>query len=213
MRLRPWIVLAGAAVFAAIGILAKGDRATSQSVKRAFVNAQIAANSPTGAAAGGINWQAAVAAQRRGLGNRVVANAPGLDPAAIDRTALPILLPSDASLLQSAKIYSFGDQYTVAAVIAGAHVALTGQTAMVPLKPVSPLAVAPEGAEGLTVQSTIDGQLLSFSRYGVLYTVELRCDSPSDPRCHSQALVRALQAKTTVVVLGKAARLAAGMGG
>jgi hypothetical protein len=213
MRLRSWIVLAGAVAFVGIGVVAMTHRATSQSIKRAFVNAQIKANGPTGGPAGGVDWQAAVAGLRRSTGNRIAATAPGLDPAVIDKTALPILLPAAPSLLQTAKIYSFGDQYTVSAVIAGAHVSLTGQTVLVPLKPALPLTITPEGPEGLTVQSTIDGQLLSFSRYGVLYTVEVRCDQPADPRCHSQALVRALQAKTTVVVMGKAARLAAGMGG
>ena len=40
---------------------------------------------------------------------------------------------------------------------------------------------------------TIDGQLLSFSRYGVLYTVELRCDQPTDPQCRSDVTVRGLE--------------------
>ena len=52
------------------------------------------------------------------------------------------------------------------------------------------------GPEMLTVQRTVDGQLASFVRYGVLYTVEIRCDAPSDPRCLDDNYVLGLVGKT-----------------
>ncbi|HQT54665.1 MAG TPA: hypothetical protein PKX06_14475, partial [Phenylobacterium sp.] len=58
----------------------------------------------------------------------------------------------------------------------------------------------------------VDGQLAGSVRYGVLYTAELRCDAPSDPRCRTETYVRSLGVRSTVVVMGKAARQAAGLG-
>ena len=81
-----------------------------------------------------------------------------------------------------------------------------------PLPATSKLNLPNIGPEQLVVQRTVDGQLASFVRYGVLYTAELRCDAPSDTRCRTETYVRSLVAKSTVVVMGKAARLAAGLG-
>ena len=89
---------------------------------------------------------------------------------------------------------------------------LSGTTTTVPLPATKPLKVD-SGPEQLTIQRTVDGQLASFVRFGVLYTVEIRCDAPSDPRCVDDNYVLGLVGKTTAVVMGKAARQAAGLGG
>lgn len=157
--------------------------------------------------ASSIDWPAATLASRR-YANQAPALAGGLDAAAVDRTRLPILLPADAALMEGARIYSFGDHYTVSADIAGGGVSLTGTTATV--KASAPLAVSPQGPQQLVIQRTVDGHLASFVRYGVLYTAEVRCDSPKDERCRSDAYVRRLTARLTVVMLGQAARQAAG---
>ena len=163
------------------------------------------------AASGGVDWRSAIEMQRRSTG-LVRGVAPGLDQAAVDRTALPILLPNDAGLMAMARLYSFGDYYTITADTPGGRVSLSGTTATVPLPPSSPLRMPVQGPEQLTIQRTVDGQLASFTRYGVLYTVELRCNQPSDPRCRNDALVRAWAAKSTLVLMGRAARKAAGLG-
>ena len=158
-----------------------------------------------------VDWAAAVGGLRQS-GNQAPRAAASLDPAAVDRTRMPILLPDDLGLTGGARIYSFGDQYTVSADIPGGGVSLTGTITTVPL-PATARLTMPDVAEQLVVQRTVDGQLASFVRYGVLYTVEVRCDSPKDARCRSETYVRQLLAKTTVVVMGKAARQAAGLGG
>jgi hypothetical protein len=158
----------------------------------------------------GIDWQSAAGAARTSDGERL---APNLDRAAIDKTQVPILLPTDAKLLAGARIYTFGDYYTITADTPGAGVSLTGTTAVVPLPAATPLKISPTGPESVTSQRTVDGQLISFVRYGVLYTVEVRCDAPTDPRCADDNYARGLAAKTTAVVMGAAARAAAGLGG
>lgn len=166
---------------------------------------------PTPGGPGGIDWAGAIGGLRQGGGG----NSPvgrGLDQAAVDKTRLPILLPADPDLMGGARIYSFGDYYSITANLAGARVSLTGTAATIPLPATSRLNLPKIGPEQLVVQRTVDGQLASFVRYGVLYTAELRCDAPSDARCRTETYVRALVARSTVVVMGKAARQAAGLG-
>jgi hypothetical protein len=159
-----------------------------------------------------VDWQGAVGGLRQsgGAGESLGAN---LDRAEVDRTAVPILLPRDAKLAAGARIYSFGDYYTITADTAGGGVSFSGTTATVPLPANKPLKIEGDAAEMLTVQRTVDGQLASFVRYGVLYTVEIRCDAPSDPRCVDDNYVLGLVGKTNAVVMGQAARAAAGLGG
>lgn len=218
MRFQTLIALAAVA---ALGGLAASGSAISQSKTQAAAarrpgharpGAKAAATlAQTPANGGGVDWRAAYDAGQRSEGRTLLDRAPGIDPAVVDRTAVPILLISDP-MMETARLYSFGDQYTLAARIAGAHVAMTGTTAIVPLPAATRLSVTAKGPEGLVVQQTVDGQLASFTRYGVLYTVELRCDQPTDAICRSDAAVRALQARTNVVVMGKAALAAAGLG-
>lgn len=160
---------------------------------------------------GGVDWAGAVGGLRQsGGGNSPIGR--GLDQAAVDKTRLPILLPADPDLMGGARIYSFGDYYSITANLSGARVSLTGTAQTTPLPAGSKLNLPNIGPEQLVVQRTVDGQLASFVRYGVLYTAELRCDAPSDPRCRNETYVRSLVARSTVVVMGKAARQAAGLG-
>jgi hypothetical protein len=160
-------------------------------------------------ASGGVDWRLASALQKRSAGASQ-ALASSLDPAAVDRTAVPILLPNDAGLMAGARLYSFGDYYTVTANTVGGHVSLTGTTATIPVS--TPLNMGSQAPSGLIVQRTVDGQLASFVRFGVLYSVEVRCNAPADPKCRNDAFVRAVAAKSTVVLMGAAARKAAGLG-
>ena len=159
----------------------------------------------------GIDWPAAIGGARASGGGEGLA--PNLNRAEVDKTQVPILLPTDAKLMAGARIYSFGDYYTITADAPGVGVSLSGTTSVVPLPAGTPLKITPMGPEGVTVQRTVDGQLVSFARYGVLYTVEVRCDAPTDQRCADDNYVMGLAAKTTAVVLGAAARAAAGLGG
>lgn len=160
---------------------------------------------------GAVDWQAAVGGLRQSanVGESLATN---LDRNQVDITAVPILLPQDPKLTAGARIYSFGDYYTITADTAGGGVSLSGTTTTVPMPATKPLKVQ-TGPEMLTVQRTVDGQLASFVRYGVLYTVEIRCDAAGDPRCADDNYVLGLVGKTTAVVMGKAARQAAGLGG
>lgn len=177
--------------------------------RAALLSAQTAQPKTIQPPSGGVDWRLAAAYQKR-TGGAAQAVASSLDQAAVDRTALPILLPNDADLMAGARLYSFGDYYTVTANTAGGHVSLTGTTDTIPVS--TPLNMPPQGPGGLTVQRTVDGQLASFVRYGVLYSVEVRCNAPSDPKCRGDAFVRTVVAKSTLVLMGAAARKAAGLG-
>ncbi|WP_421737284.1 hypothetical protein [Caulobacter sp.] len=161
---------------------------------------------------GPVDWQGAVGGLRRsgGASDTLAGN---LNKAEVDATKVPILLPNDAKLTAGARIYSFGDYYTITADAPGAGISLSGTTAIIPLPAAKPLKVDAAGPEGLTVQRTVDGQLASFVRYGVLYTVEVRCEAAGDPRCADENYVLGLVSKTTTVMLGAAARAEAGLGG
>ena len=164
-----------------------------------------------GATQGGIDWKSAVTGARRSEGDQALLGK--IDRDAIDRTAVPILLPADPALTGNARLYSFGDYYSLTADISGVGVSLTGTTTTVALPVQSPLKMSADAPEQLVIQRTVDGQLASFVRFGVLYTVEVRCDDPKDVRCRNDDLVRQIQGQTNRVVMGQAARRAAGLGG
>jgi hypothetical protein len=161
---------------------------------------------------GRVDWQGAVGGLRQSGGSSDSLST-NLDRAEVDATKVPILLPTDAKIMAGARIYSFGDYYTITADAPGAGISLSGTTAIIPLPASKPLKIDPVGPEGLTVQRTVDGQLASFTRYGVLYTVEVRCEKAGDLRCADDNYVLGLVGKTTTVVLGAAARAEAGLGG
>jgi hypothetical protein len=160
---------------------------------------------------GRVDWQGAIGGLRQSanVGESLAAN---LDREQVDQTAVPILLPQDPKLTAGARLYSFGDYYTITGNVAGGRVSLSGTTAAVPMPAARPLKIE-TGPEMLTIQRTVDGQLASFVRYGVLYTVEVRCDTARDLRCADDNYVLGLVGKTKAVVMGKAAREAAGLGG
>ncbi|MBU4433738.1 MAG: hypothetical protein KKC14_04895 [Alphaproteobacteria bacterium] len=222
MRNRQWIV-AGAIVVATVGIgVTISSRVDAQTRVDPATGALIGATRPavltappprtTATPRGKVDWQGAVGGLRRS-GGASEALATNLNKAQVDATRVPILLPNDPSLTAGARIYSFGDYYTITADAPGAGVSLSGTTAIINLPAAKPLRIDPVGPEGLTVQRTVDGQLASFVRYGVLYTVEIRCDRAGDARCADDNYVLGLVGKTTTVVLGAAARAEAGLGG
>ncbi|MDH4384239.1 MAG: hypothetical protein QE280_02220 [Caulobacter sp.] len=163
------------------------------------------------ASQGGIDWKSAVTGARRSEGDQALLGK--LDRAAIDKTAVPILLPADPALTGNARLYSFGDYYSLSADLPGVGVSMSGTTTTVALPAQSPLKMSADTPEQLVIQRTVDGQLASFVRFGVLYTVEVRCDDPKDSRCRNETLVRQIQGQTNRVVMGRAARQAAGLGG
>lgn len=158
-----------------------------------------------------VDWQGAIGGLRQST-NVGEALAGNFNREQVDQTAVPILLPQDPKLTAGARLYSFGDYYTITGNVAGGRVSLSGTTSTVPMPASRPLKIE-TGPEALTIQRTVDGQLASFVRYGVLYTVEVRCDAAGDLRCVDDNYVLGLVGKTTAVVMGKAAREAAGLGG
>lgn len=202
----------GAAVFTTVTAQTRVDPATGAPIGAAAPRPSItAAPAAINRPRTRVDWQGAVGGLRQSGASSDTLSA-NLDKAEVDATRVPILLPNDPKLTAGARIYSFGDYYTITADAPGAGISLSGTTAIVPV-PGKPLKIDAVGPEMLTVQRTVDGQLASFMRYGVLYTVEIRCEKAGDLRCVDDNYVLGLVGKTTTVVMGKAARAEAGLGG
>jgi hypothetical protein len=193
-------------LIALMGLVATADAAVSQP---AATRGRGPAGRVPAVVTGKVQWGAATEGVRGGQGALALRRAPGLDRAALDQVALPVLLPGPA-LLAKAKLISFPDYYAIVAVDGGAQVELTGTNSFVAVKP-GTLGPLLEKNGQPTVIRTVDGQMLSFMRYGVLYTVEVTCDRAfSDPRCVKPDYVRQVAAEAQKnVVMGQAAQKAA----
>jgi hypothetical protein len=186
---------------AVVGLVMAADAAISQT--------RPSATRPASALTGKIDWGAATTGVRTGQGAVALRFAQRLDRQALDAVALPVLLPGPA-LAAKAKLVSFPDYYAIVCDAGGAQVELTGTNSFVPVKPGTLAPLLEKGGQP-TVIRTVDGQMLSFMRYGVLYTVEITCDRAfSDVRCTRPDYARQVAADAQKnVVMGKAAQKAA----
>jgi len=163
---------------------------------------------------GQVDWTQVVSDRRQRPGERLLAAfKTKLDQGAVDRTRIPILIPEDGPLMERARFYSFGDFYSLNLDVPNGSVELTGTKIFTPAPKNFINRLKPEGPENLTVVRTIDGVQASFTRYGLLYTVEIRCDEPKDGRCREEGPLRKILEKVRGVVLGREARRAAGLEG
>lgn len=160
----------------------------------------------------GIDWKAVQAFQRTNDARQSPASRilNALKPEAVDATSIPILLPEIAALRDNVRIYSFGEYYSISFELPQARVSLTGNGRPIAFAAKSRLTAAPEGDTGLTLQRTVDGRVASWTRFGVLYTAEVTCDFPAAPACRDDGFLRDLVQRHQGVVLGRAARKAAG---
>lgn len=115
----------------------------------------------------------------------------------IDRTRLPVLLPHEGSSVATDKgrMFSFGDAYAMNLPQAkGTQITLYGNRSFVPADkgavsrhPFLRLAGMPEDVR---IDQTEDGWTATFTRYGVVYSVDVSCDDNASPDCTSDAYIR-----------------------
>jgi hypothetical protein len=160
-----------------------------------------------------VDWQAVRIFQQRNRSDSLVADMSArFKPETVDAIDLPILLPDIAALRSNARLYAFGDFYSLSFKLPDAHVSLSGNGRPLRMAAARPAVMAKaEGDTALTVQRTVDGRVASWTRFGVLYTAEVTCDSPKALPCRDETFVRKLVEQHRGVMMGKNARRAAGL--
>lgn len=139
-------------------------------------------------------------------GNRFTAAFVARNRAAIDSLSVPVLLPSDPDLAAGLRLFPHGDFYTVSSTANGMSFLMTGHAKAYPLPPGAARGLGKGGlagripADGIVIEGNESGLNADFSRFGAVYSIALDCANRSaDTRCSSDAYVRGVIARMTVV--------------
>jgi len=127
----------------------------------------------------------------------------------LDRTLLPVILPHDGGLIDTtkARMMSFGDAYALNMPQAkGMQITVYGNRSFVPADSGAiskrPFLRLPSVAEDVRIEQTEDGWTGTFTRFGVVYTVDVSCDDPNDPQCLNDTFIRNAIAQFDDVTMG-----------
>jgi hypothetical protein len=120
---------------------------------------------------------------------------PAATRAAVDRSSVPVLAPTRAGWLSSARVYVHDHGYALSARDGEVQLALQASRTATLLPHVgrSAPSVALRGAGGFTVAN--DGiRSASWIEHSVAYSLDLECFRPRDPACDEAALRAAVEA-------------------
>lgn len=158
---------------------------------------------------GKVQWSNAIAQSNRMKSLRqspVIARVP---KATLDRTRLPVILPRTGGTIDTAqaKMVSFGDAYALNLPQAkGVQITMYGNRAFVPTdkgaisaRPVQKLAGV---AEDIRITQMEDGWTATFTRYGVVYSLDVSCDDINSADCKTDAFIRKAVAQFDDVTVG-----------
>jgi hypothetical protein len=157
-----------------------------------------------------VQWSNAIAQSNRMKGlrpaNTFVSRLP---KATIDRTRLPVILPREGSGIDTAKakMVSFGDAYALNLPQAkGLQITMYGNRSFVQTdkgaisaRPVQKLAGV---AEDIRISQMEDGWTATFTRYGVVYSLDVSCDDINSADCKTDAFIRKAIAQFDDVTVG-----------
>jgi hypothetical protein len=156
-----------------------------------------------------VNWAVAGRYAQAGSGqrgNRFTASFVARNRAAIDSLSVPVLLPSDPDLAAGLRLFPHGDFYTISANVNGMSFVMTGHSKAYPLPPGVARGLGKGGlagripADGIVIEGNESGLDADFSRFGAVYSIALDCaNRGADVRCGSEAYVRGVIARMTVV--------------
>lgn len=155
-----------------------------------------------------VDWTASkrYAENGNGRGGRVTAGFVAKNRGAIDSLSVPVLLPGDPDLVAGLRLFSHGDFYTVSTTAHGMTFLMTGHSRAYPLPPGAAKGLGRGGlagripADGVVIEGNENGLNADFTRFGAVYSIALDCkDRLADPRCGSDAYVRGVIARMTVV--------------
>ena len=160
-----------------------------------------------------LDWTAVSVQQRspvnergRGVNGKFIAGNRG----AINRIAIPVLLPGDPDLAAGMRIFPNGAFYTVSSTANGMSFVLTGAGRTYPLPPATARGLkgglqSRVPADGIVIEQTEGGLDASFIRFGAAYSISLECaNTLGDPRCNNTAYIRQVIARLMVVTPGAA---------
>jgi hypothetical protein len=160
-----------------------------------------------------VQWSTAIQQQARNAqARRADSLALKLPKAQLDQLRLPVVLPR-AGLIDTAKakLLSFGDAYALNMPQAkGTQLTMYGNRSFVQAdkgaissRPTVRLAGVPED---IRITQTEDGWTATFTRYGVVYSLDLSCDDTASPDCASDSYLRKAIAEFTDVSVGAQAQ-------
>ncbi|CAL4867335.1 hypothetical protein MMA231_01587 [Asticcacaulis sp. MM231] len=160
-----------------------------------------------------VQWQAALdrASQQKSLrkSDGILARLP---KAELDRTRLPVILPRAGVIdAAKAKLVSFGDAYALNMPQAkGVQITMYGNRSFVPAEAGAvskrPVARLLNVVEDVRISQMEDGWTGTFTRYGVVYSLDVSCDDIKSPDCQSDGYIRNAIAQFDDVTLGAEAQ-------
>ena len=131
---------------------------------------------------------------------------------ALDKTRLPVLLPREGVIdTAKAKMVSFGDAYAlnmpqnkgIQVTMYGNRTFVAGDKGAVSARPVQKLAGV---AEDIRISQMEDGWTATFTRFGVVYSLDVTCDDIKSADCVTDAYIRKAIAEFDDVTLGAQAQ-------
>jgi hypothetical protein len=157
-----------------------------------------------------VQWQNAMTVRDRTKSARKVNPlASRLSKKELDRTRLPVLMPRDGGVIDTAKaqLMSFGDAYVMDLPQSkGAHFAMFGNRTFVKgdkgAITARPFAQVQGMVENVQISRMEDGWTATFTRYGVVYSVDMMCDDINGAECATDALIRKAIADCSDVTMG-----------
>ncbi len=164
-----------------------------------------------------VDWQAAV--NRSGTMAKQARISGGLKArlpkAQLDKTRLPVVLPREGGVVDTAKakMMSFGDAYALNMPQPnrkGTQVTVYGNRTFVPTdsgaiskRPIARLAGV---VEDIRIGQMEDGWTATFTRYGVVYSIDVSCDSMNSDDCKTDSYIRDVIAQMDDVTMGSEAQ-------
>lgn len=133
----------------------------------------------------------------------------------LDKTRLPVILPRAGGVVDTAKakMMSFGDAYAlnmpqpqkpgVQVTVYGNRTFIPSDSGAVSKRPFARLAGV---AEDIRIGQMEDGWTATFTRFGVVYSIDVTCDSMSDPDCATDAYIRNVITQMDDVTMGAEAQ-------
>ena len=161
-----------------------------------------------------VEWQGAMdqANKMRGL-RKVSGFAARLPRAQLDETRLPVILPRDGGMIDTAqaKLVSFGDAYALNMPQKnGIQITTYGNRSFVPADSGAvskrPIARLLSVAEDIRISQMEDGWTATFTRYGVVYSIDVSCDDINAPDCQNDSFIRQAVAQFDDVTMGSEAQ-------
>lgn len=160
-----------------------------------------------------VQWSTAMARSSQMKTARRSNNLAGRLPRqTLDKTRLPVLLPRDGMIdTAKARMVSFGDAYAlnmpqnkgIQVTMYGNRSFVAGDKGAVSARPIQKLAGV---TEDIRISQMEDGWTATFTRFGVVYSLDVTCDDVKAVDCVTDAYIRKAIAEFDDVAMGAQAQ-------